>query len=270
MKKSLLPSSFVAVLLAIVPYVGVVAGISTLIFSFSTHRRLRGYTRDNKKVVVAFICSGVAIGIGSVSSFYFTSVSLTQTKSAKTITVEPTIQPTTSTFESNQNVVIETQTGTTSNGYPAEGLYNVPDELSPGLYYNVQGATYFERLSGTSGSTDEIIANVSVNGPAYVQILSEDVAFYTEGEGVWKPFNRNLHDHALLETFSDGMYLLSIDVAPGVYVAKGEGYVEFLSSVDGNVESVIDGTVVKDGDEITLEATYDAFKTSNGIVWTKK
>ena len=68
----------------------------------------------------------------------------------------------------------------------ADGTWRVGTDIQPGLYRTVpEGFCYWERLSGLDGTFDSIIANDSMGGPGYVEIMETDVAFATDGCGTW-------------------------------------------------------------------------------------
>ncbi|QHC01069.1 hypothetical protein EK0264_12730 [Epidermidibacterium keratini] len=66
------------------------------------------------------------------------------------------------------------------------GTYLVNVDIPPGTYQSSGGSTcYWERLSGTSGEFDDIIANDLPAGQAIVTIEPTDVAFSSTGCGTW-------------------------------------------------------------------------------------
>jgi hypothetical protein len=67
-----------------------------------------------------------------------------------------------------------------------DGTYLVNKEVMPGTYRN-SGASgcYWERLSGLSGTSSDIVANDNASGPAIVTIDPSDVAFSTKRCGEW-------------------------------------------------------------------------------------
>lgn len=75
------------------------------------------------------------------------------------------------------------------NTIPDGGIYRVGEDIQPGTYVTQVAngwGCYWARLSGTSGSFDEIITNGNVTeGQAIVTILESDVAFETSGCGEW-------------------------------------------------------------------------------------
>lgn len=69
-----------------------------------------------------------------------------------------------------------------------EGTYLVGDQIQPGTYSTTgtNGLTcYWERLSGTSGEFDDLIANGVGEGPMVVTVSESDVAFSTSGCQPW-------------------------------------------------------------------------------------
>ncbi len=69
---------------------------------------------------------------------------------------------------------------------PGDGLYLVGTEVAPGTYRAESGGDcYWERLSGLSGSFDDLIANGLGAADATVTIQSSDTAFSSSGCGRW-------------------------------------------------------------------------------------
>ena len=67
-----------------------------------------------------------------------------------------------------------------------EGVYIVGVDILPGTYRNAGTAScYWARLSGFSGSLDDIIANSNVDGPAVVTIQATDTGFESIRCGTW-------------------------------------------------------------------------------------
>lgn len=69
---------------------------------------------------------------------------------------------------------------------PGDGTYRVGVDIQPGVYRS-QGAEscYWARLSGLSGSSNDIIANNGAAGPQVVQIAPSDAAFETRRCATW-------------------------------------------------------------------------------------
>lgn len=69
-----------------------------------------------------------------------------------------------------------------------EGKWVLNSHIRAGTYEAPGGdSCYWERLSGLSGTLDDVIANDLPQGPAIVEISSSDVAFNSAGCGDWAP-----------------------------------------------------------------------------------
>ena len=69
-----------------------------------------------------------------------------------------------------------------------EGKWVLGSHIMPGTYEAGGGDTcYWERLSGLSGTSDDIIANELPSGQAVVEIADDDVAFNSTDCGEWAP-----------------------------------------------------------------------------------
>lgn len=67
-----------------------------------------------------------------------------------------------------------------------DGTFLVNKDIEPGTYRTDGGSScYYERLSGTSGSFDDIIANDNPRGQTVVTIVPSDVAFKSQRCGTW-------------------------------------------------------------------------------------
>ena len=68
-----------------------------------------------------------------------------------------------------------------------DGTFLVNKDIAPGTYRtsNATGYCYYERLSGTSGTFDDIIANGNPDGQAIITIAPSDVAFKSARCGSW-------------------------------------------------------------------------------------
>jgi hypothetical protein len=76
-----------------------------------------------------------------------------------------------------------------------DGTWIVGSQIEPGVYQSpglVNSETgqdirgYWERLSGFTGTSDDILANHNGVGPFVVQILSSDMGFQSKRCGPWK------------------------------------------------------------------------------------
>mgnify|MGYP001061986127 CR=1 FL=1 len=69
-----------------------------------------------------------------------------------------------------------------------DGTWVVGDDIQAGTYEtsNEDGNCYWTRLSGFSGSFDDIVANDNPEGRAIVTIIESDKGFGSAGCGTWK------------------------------------------------------------------------------------
>jgi len=69
-----------------------------------------------------------------------------------------------------------------------EGKWVLGTHITPGTYQTPGGdGCYWERLSGVSGTFDDIISNGNPAGQAVVEIDPSDIAFNSSGCGEWAP-----------------------------------------------------------------------------------
>lgn len=71
---------------------------------------------------------------------------------------------------------------------PGDGTYQVGTDIQPGTYVSGapdSGNCYWARLSGTSGSFSDIIANNNSSGQSVVTIAPTDKVFETSGCNDW-------------------------------------------------------------------------------------
>lgn len=65
-----------------------------------------------------------------------------------------------------------------ANSFAGSGVHLVGTDIKPGTYRSKDNSScYWARLSGVSGSFDEILANDNVTGDTVVEILPSDYAF---------------------------------------------------------------------------------------------
>ena len=118
-----------------------------------------------------------------------------------------------------------------------DGTYRVGTQIQPGLYKATGGSfCYWERLSGFSGSLDDINANDIVTGITYVQILPGDVGFKSRGCGAWTTVPSS--GARATRITKDGTYRVGIDILPGTYYGYGAGdscYWATLSGFSGDL-----------------------------------
>ena len=121
------------------------------------------------------------------------------------------------------------------------GTWRVGSEVVPGRYYtNPTSGCYFERLSGFSGSLDDLIANEFVGfdaGQWIVDISSSDVGFSTDSQcGRWR-LERQI---GLRASIAPGVWEVGSQITPGRYRTNAsEGcYWERLSAFGADLASI--------------------------------
>lgn len=101
------------------------------------------------------------------------------------------------------------------------GTYEVGKEIAPGVYHGEASEDAFcmwARLNDLNQDFDSIIAMGLHEGPFYVEVQSDDIAFTTECE--LAPFAHLEPREPLLASVPPGMYVVGLDIGPGEY--KGE------------------------------------------------
>ena len=97
------------------------------------------------------------------------------------------------------------------------GWWLVGLDIEPGLYRAEGDIRYLARLSGLGGEIDDIIPiQVSLDGPAVVEIKPDDVAFQSRGEGEWRLVDESYQPEPRT-TFGDGFWIVGVDILPGEY-----------------------------------------------------
>jgi hypothetical protein len=133
-----------------------------------------------------------------------------------TTTSERTTQPTTSAPTTTE---APTTTAPPLPGFGA-GTQLVGTDVQPGRYTSEGGTTcYWERLSGLSGTFEEIIVNATVEGQAIVEIVAGDAAFSSSGCGRWTVYQA---PPSPVTEFGSGDWVVGEQIVPGRYQADGE------------------------------------------------
>ena len=197
----------------------------------------------------------------------------TSTSSEPTTTVAPTTTapPTTTTTGAPTTTTIAiTTTSAPPEAAFSDGTHLVGTDIEPGVYETglVDGFDcQWERLAGTGGTFEEIIANGTVDTHAVVEVVEDDVAFATSDCGDW--FELEDLPEPLIE-MPPGTWAVGPHVAPGRYEAPGEDscYWARLSAFTGELEDIIDQDTV-DGSVILDIDGGDVGFTSTGCgTWT--
>lgn len=163
---------------------------------------------------------------------------------------------------------------TETEGVYDSGMYLVGTEINPGIYKVENTGTfggYWERLSGLTGSFDEIIANENIYTTGYVEILSTDVAINLTDCRLTAIENVTLE--TLEGEISEGMYLVGDEITPGTYrftldpdSFTGFGYWARLSGVTGEFDEIIANDTPSGDIYVEILATDYAFEFSGGTL----
>ena len=128
------------------------------------------------------------------------------------------------------------------------GTYRVGSDIQPDTYVGNPGveigdSCYWARLSGLSGSLDDIIANGNAIGQFYVEVKSTDSYFTVRCEVT--PLSEWPVPPQPLSDIGTGMYQVGRDIAAGIYAgnpgseAEDSCYWERLSGASGEFDDII-------------------------------
>ena len=159
--------------------------------------------------------------------------------------------------------------------FPA-GTHLVNSSIPPGRYLaqNAASGCYWERLSGFSGTLDDVLANDfrGFAGPAIVDVLPTDLAFKFDADcGTFKTYTAPPAPSA---TIAPGAHVVGANILSGTYAANAAAgcYWERVTSFDGTLNSVIANDFIGSaGTQIVTISPSDAgFSTDDDCgVWTR-
>jgi hypothetical protein len=154
-----------------------------------------------------------------------------------------------------------------------DGLYRIGINLGPATYRTRGNASgcYWERLSGFSGTSDDIIANDFTNVRAIVTVSATDKAFHTTGCGTWTS-NLSPITSSRTAAFGGGTYFVGTDIAAGTWKSSGGSgcYWERESGFSGTSDDIIANDFTNTPTIVTIKSTDRGFKaTENCGTWTK-
>lgn len=152
-----------------------------------------------------------------------------------------------------------------------DGTYQVGTDIKPGTYRTQSGSTgcYYERLKGFSGTDSDILANNLTDYPAIVTILPTDKGFTSKNCGTWTSDLSQITTSKT--TFSDGMYIVGTDIAPGTYknTASQGCYYARLSGFDNTDNAILANNLTDNTAIVTISASDKGFESHNCGIWTK-
>lgn len=136
------------------------------------------------------------------------------------------------------------------------GTYVVGDDIAPGLY---RVAGYWARLDGEK----EIIDNDVVDdGLTVLDVAPTDS--YVEINGTARPIADRPAVDPMAEGFTDGTYLVGVDIAPGRYNLAPSGATAYFERLDATGD-VIDDDISERGVIALVEQTDWAFSYSGTL-----
>ena len=151
------------------------------------------------------------------------------------------------------------------------GWWLVGRDLIAGLYRTEGEISYFARLSGLGGELGDILTNeASPDGPVVVEIKDSDVAFQSQGDGVWRLVDDSYNPEPKA-TFGDGWWIVGVDILPGIYRTPDDvTYYARLSGFGNGFEDIITNEALEEGGSvIEIMDTDVGFQTQGGAVWAK-
>lgn len=154
-----------------------------------------------------------------------------------------------------------------------DGTWLVGEDIAPGRYRTTDASRtcYWARLSGLTGSLDDVLANDIGSGPSQViDILDSDRAFDSNGCGTWVPIDGAATDSPDA-AFGDGVWVVGMDISAGTWRAQPEGgcYWSRMTGFDGELGSVIANDLPSGPAIVEILASDVGFKTTGCGEWTK-
>ena len=156
-----------------------------------------------------------------------------------------------------------------------DGTYRVGVDIEPGTYVvaDASGATCrWRRLSDFSWTSGTLVESIA-SGQKIVTIRAEDVGFYSFGCGRWIPFNLQEAEpsEGMPSRFSNGSYLVGIDIEPGTYYAvprRGGGcHWSRVNDFTGDRADIIASGTSQDRWIVTIEESDVGFVTQGCGTW---
>jgi hypothetical protein len=153
-----------------------------------------------------------------------------------------------------------------------DGTFVVGTEIEPGTYRTRKAPAsncYFERLSGFSGTFDDINANGNADAPTVVMIAETDAGFKSSGCGTW---TQDLSAVTQSQTsFGDGTFIVGTDISPGTYKNTGgtNCYYERLRGFSHTFSDIIANENTEGSAIVTIGAGDIGFSSARCGTWTK-
>jgi hypothetical protein len=198
----------------------------------------------------------------------------TSTAPASTTTAPIATTTTAAATTSTAPATTTTAPATTTSSLPppafGAGTHVVGEDVDPGVYETgivteLLGCEW-QRLSGTSGDPDEVLASGQVANHDVVEILADDAAFDTncdawyELSGIDRP----------MTTIPEGKWVVNTHIEFGTFSAPGGNDCAWarLSGLTGTEEDVIASETPTGPTSVTIEPSDVAFTSADCGEWT--
>ena len=153
-----------------------------------------------------------------------------------------------------------------------EGIYLVPEEIEPGFYKIIltdydTGMGYFVRAGDLEFIN--ILAASTITGDGYVEILETDTVINFFGIEIY-PIEYSQLEINLKNEVPEGIYLIGIDLSPGIYSVEitdeevGLAYVEISTSATMSPDDIIMNKLLSENGTITINEDDFAIKIEGG------
>lgn len=153
------------------------------------------------------------------------------------------------------------------------GALVVGEDVRPGTYRSdgPAGDCYWERVAGTSGEFEEIVANGNL-APEIVTVDDADTGFSSQGCGDWYDVE-DTFPAVPATAFGDGTYVVGEHIEPGTYEAEGvageQCYWERRSGFSGEFEDIIANGGTPDPTPVEIAPGDTGFTTTGCGRWTR-
>lgn len=150
------------------------------------------------------------------------------------------------------------------------GRHQVGQELAPGTYRTRAGSEgcYWARLSGLSGTLQDVIENGKTIDPAVVTILSTDEGFESRDCAPWTSDLARITTGA---SFGDGELIVGTDIEPGTWHSAGQAgcYWARLRGFTHDPDDVVADGSTASPVTVTITPTDRGFRSVGCGTWTR-
>ncbi|MFC0682807.1 hypothetical protein ACFFGH_33665 [Lysobacter korlensis] len=219
------------------------------------------------QITYQWLRNGVKITGATSKTYRLTSADL-----GKTIKVS--VRGTKSGFTTLTKTSKSTVVITITKRIAGDGSYQIGTNLAAGTYATSTATRfcYWERVSGWSGSFDDIIANDLGAGQRIVTVYPSDVGLVTEGCGSWVKLS-DLGVAPRSSVAAEAVVAVNAQVRPGLYQANdgSDGcYWARLSGFSGLLDDITDNYYGESARPIVrIFSTDKGFETSNCGGWVR-